>query len=150
MDRGNPQFEFSSTVVIQALSALTLIGVLISSVGAQGLPARIKAKTHSSSSGPDIILHNALVRTMDASLPIAEAVAVSGNRILAVGSNNDILALQVPGTQVFDLGGRTVVPGMIDDHGHRLQQALRDGGPEGVVRGGQKKAPGGDTTVPGV
>ena len=147
MDRGNPQFEFSSTVVIQALSALTLIGVLISSVGAQGLPARIKAKTHSSSSGPDIILHNALVRTMDASLPIAEAVAVSGNRILAVGSNNDILALQVPGTQVFDLGGRTVVPGMIDDHGHRLQQALRDGGPEGVVRAAKELAAEGYTTV---
>ncbi|MBN1176791.1 MAG: amidohydrolase [Dehalococcoidales bacterium] len=66
----------------------------------------------------DIILKNANVITMDAALPAAEAVAVSGDRILAVGGK-DVLELAANGgTKVIDCQGRTVVPGFNDAHLH--------------------------------
>jgi len=66
----------------------------------------------------DLILKSARVYTMDGSRPLAEAVAVLGNRILAVGSNNDLKPLEGPGTQVIDGTGTTVTPGFIDAHSH--------------------------------
>ncbi|MCK5146199.1 hypothetical protein KAR48_05555, partial [bacterium] len=97
--------------------------------------------------GPDIILHNANVITMDDQLPNAQAIAIKSNLISAVGSNVDILSLQTVNTQLFDLQGRTVVPGMIEAHSHLLANALRDDGPEGLVRATQEMAADGYTTV---
>ena len=73
------------------------------------------------SSGPihaDLIIKSARVYTMEGSRPLAEAVAVSGNRIIAVGSNNDLKPLEGPGTQIIDGTGATVTPGFIDAHSH--------------------------------
>ncbi len=67
---------------------------------------------------PDLILRNAQVITIDSRQPAAEAIAIAGDRILAVGSNADIDALAVAGTRKIDLGGSTVVPGFIDGHCH--------------------------------
>ena len=67
---------------------------------------------------PDLILHNGQVITIDPRHPAAEAIAIAGDRILAVGSNADIDALAVAGTRKIDLGGSTVVPGFIDGHCH--------------------------------
>ncbi len=67
---------------------------------------------------PDLILRNGQVITIDPRQPAAEAVAIAGDRILAVGSNADIDALAVAGTKKIDLGGSTVVPGFIDGHCH--------------------------------
>ncbi|OFW27225.1 MAG: hypothetical protein A3H27_02295 [Acidobacteria bacterium RIFCSPLOWO2_02_FULL_59_13] len=66
----------------------------------------------------DLILHNGKILTVDDSFSTAQAVAVTGNTITAVGNNADILKLSAPGTQVIDLRGRTVTPGMIDTHRH--------------------------------
>lgn len=66
----------------------------------------------------DLILHDAKVRTMDDAIGIAEAVAVSGDRILAVGSNEEILALRDAHSRVIDLDGRTLIPGLVDTHLH--------------------------------
>ncbi len=68
----------------------------------------------------DLVLKNAVVHTMDASRPRAEAVATLGSRILAVGAFEDLRDLVGPETRVLDLGGHTVVPGFDDSHAHLL------------------------------
>jgi hypothetical protein len=68
----------------------------------------------------DLVLTNAVVHTVDAKQPRAEAVAVRGNRIVAVGSTAAVQALVGPRTRVLDLRGRTVVPGFDDSHAHLL------------------------------
>src|ERR1051325_2694817 len=67
---------------------------------------------------PDIVLHNGKILTVDDHFSIAEAVAIAGNKIAAVGSNDDVLKLAGPSTLKVDLKGRTVVPGLIDTHLH--------------------------------
>ena len=66
----------------------------------------------------DLVLVNGAVLTVDARDTVAEAVAVSGGRIVAVGTNADIRARAGAATQVVDLGGRAVTPGLIDTHVH--------------------------------
>lgn len=79
---------------------------------------------------PDLILHNGKVVTMDdksnssALGTVVEAVAVRDGKILALGSNSQILALRGPQTRVFDVKGRTVVPGIIDTHSHLFDYAM--------------------------
>jgi len=68
----------------------------------------------------DLVLTNAVVHTVDATRPRAEAVAVRGNRIVAVGSTAEVQAFVGSRTRVLDLGGRTVVPGFDDSHAHLL------------------------------
>lgn len=67
---------------------------------------------------PDRILVNGVVHTMDEARPRAEAVAMTGGRITAVGSDADVLALKGPQTEVIDLQRATVVPGLKESHGH--------------------------------
>lgn len=66
----------------------------------------------------DLVLVNGAVITVDARDTVAEAVAVTGGRIVAVGTNADIRARAGAATQVVDLGGRAVTPGLIDTHVH--------------------------------
>ena len=68
----------------------------------------------------DLVLKNAVVHTVDAKRPRAEAVAIRGNRIVAVGSSGEVQAFVGPKTRVLDLRGRTVVPGFDDSHAHLL------------------------------
>ena len=63
-----------------------------------------------------MILKNARIYTMDGR--VAQAVAIQGETIAKVGSDADMTAWQGPDTKVYDLGGRTVVPGFIDTHTH--------------------------------
>ncbi len=67
---------------------------------------------------PDVILHNGHVITIDPRNPSAEAIAIAGDRVLAVGTNDEIAGLAGSGTRKFDVGGSTVVPGFIDAHTH--------------------------------
>jgi predicted amidohydrolase YtcJ len=69
---------------------------------------------------PDIVIINANIHTMDQSRPIAQAVAVVGNRIVAVGSSNEIKKLAGPQTRVIDAKGQLVLPGFNDAHVHFL------------------------------
>jgi len=66
----------------------------------------------------DLIIRNAHVWTVDASHPEAEAVAVLGDRIVAVGSNTDVDAWRGPKTRVVDAGGKRLLPGFNDAHVH--------------------------------
>lgn len=67
---------------------------------------------------PDRVLVNGVVHTMDEARPRAEAVAITAGRISAVGSSAEVLALKGPRTEVIDLQGATVVPGLKESHGH--------------------------------
>ncbi len=71
----------------------------------------------------DLILTNARVITFDPALPCAEAVAVSGEKILAVGSEQDIANLRKPHTQIIGCRGLSLIPGLIDAHCHLLAAA---------------------------
>jgi predicted amidohydrolase YtcJ len=66
----------------------------------------------------DLIIINATVHTMDATRPAAQALAIIGNRIVAVGSTNEIKNLAGPSTRVIDAHGRLVLPGFNDAHVH--------------------------------
>ena len=67
---------------------------------------------------PDLIVVNAKIYTVDDAQPRAEALAVRGDRFVAVGANADIRAMAGPGTQLIDAHGMTVTPGFIDCHVH--------------------------------
>ena len=58
------------------------------------------------------------MKKIEVSQPSAEAVAIAGDRILAVGATEEMLAHRGPGTQVIDVGGQMVIPGFIEGHGH--------------------------------
>ena len=69
---------------------------------------------------PDLIIVNAAIRTMDEAHPQAEALAIKGNRIAALGSTTEIRALAGAGTRVIDAHQRSVLPGFNDAHVHWL------------------------------
>jgi len=70
------------------------------------------------SSPPDLILYNATVVRVDPPGATARSVAVREDRIVFVGSDDRALALRGPRTRVVDLKGATIIPGLIDAHGH--------------------------------
>jgi predicted amidohydrolase YtcJ len=80
--------------------------------------------TPKSGAAPDLIIHNAKVITVDKDFRVAEAVAVRGDQILEVGSNERILALASDNTTRFDAGGRMVLPGLMDSHVHALGASM--------------------------
>ena len=72
----------------------------------------------------DLVLLDGKIHTMDARRPRASAVAIAGDRFLAVGSDREMQALLAPGGRVVELRGATVVPGFIDAHIHFLSYGL--------------------------
>jgi predicted amidohydrolase YtcJ len=67
---------------------------------------------------PDLVLRNGKIVTLEAAMPVAQAIAISGDRINAIGSDVQIARLMGPKTKVVDLGGRLAIPGFIEGHGH--------------------------------
>ena len=72
---------------------------------------------------PDLILRNGKILTVDKNFSVAQAVAIKGNTIIAVGSNATIGGLAGKGTRTIDLKGATVIPGLRDSHLHALSIA---------------------------
>ncbi|MDE2939610.1 MAG: amidohydrolase [Chloroflexota bacterium] len=73
----------------------------------------------------DIILHGGKILTVDGDDSIQQAVAVRGNRLLAVGSDAEILPLAGPATRSLDLRGHTAIPGIVDIHAHLDREGLK-------------------------
>ncbi len=71
----------------------------------------------------DTVLTNGKIITVDDRFSIAQAVAIRGDRFVAVGSNQDITRLAGPNTRRIDLGGKAVIPGLIDAHAHLMRAA---------------------------
>lgn len=72
----------------------------------------------------DLVIHNARIATMDVKTPSATAVAVHGDRIAALGTDDDILGRVSAGTQRLDARDRRIVPGIIDSHLHVIRGGL--------------------------
>jgi predicted amidohydrolase YtcJ len=85
------------------------------------LLAAAAALLYSQNAAPDIILTGGKIITVDERFSIAQAVAIRGERIAAVGSNQEITQLAGSSTRRIDLRGRAVVPGLIDNHMHLLR-----------------------------
>lgn len=66
----------------------------------------------------DLVLTNGKIITVDDRFTIAQAVAVRGSRVVAVGTNQEIARLAGPNTRRIDLRGKSVIPGLIDNHAH--------------------------------
>ena len=75
---------------------------------------------------PSLILHHGRIVTVDGRFSIAEAVAVTGDRITAVGKNEDILPLKDATTELVDLKGGMVLPGLMDSHSHPVGAATTE------------------------
>lgn len=84
-----------------------------------GAPVALLAQT------ADTIYHNARFVTVDAAFSLVNGLAVKDGRILAAADMAALKPLAGPQTQLVDLGGRTVIPGLIDNHMHFLRDALR-------------------------
>ncbi len=74
----------------------------------------------------DLILLGGKIITVDAALSIHRAMAVKDDRILAVGGDEEIARYKGPNTTVVELGGRVVMPGLIDSHTHATSAAITE------------------------
>ena len=75
--------------------------------------------------GPDLVLMNGRIWTGNEAQPWASAVAISGNKVVAVGETKQLQKLATPKTTVIDLAGKFVMPGINDSHIHFLGSALK-------------------------
>ncbi len=73
----------------------------------------------------DMVLLNGRIVTLDGASSVTEALAITGDRIAATGSSDEIRKRAGPTTKVIDLGGRTVIPGLIDSHIHSIRAGFR-------------------------
>jgi predicted amidohydrolase YtcJ len=87
-------------------------------------PLAAQAQQDRATVGPDLIVVNARVITVDPRQPRAQAFAIKNGRFLAVGSNADIRNLIRTGTPTWDAKGAAIVPGFIDTHNHAVGATL--------------------------
>jgi predicted amidohydrolase YtcJ len=105
------------------ISAL-FIGVMVMMPGCGSADTAMPAAAAVS----DLVLTNGRIYTVDPKQPWAEAIAVQGNEIVFVGSSKDAEKFVGKDTQVADLEGRMVLPGMIDSHLHAILGAVASSG----------------------
>jgi predicted amidohydrolase YtcJ len=102
-----------SKLVRGSCGVLIAAGVVAVLLGQAGPAAQTPA------GGPaSLVLRNGTIITVEDGAPEAKAVAVRGDRIIAVGSEADVQPYIGPGTKVIDLKGATAIPGIIESHGH--------------------------------
>jgi hypothetical protein len=89
------------------------------------LAASSLAATPASSETADRIWSGGTILTMNDAAPRAAAIAERDGRIVAVGSEAEVMALKGPSTRMIDLGGRTLLPGFVDAHGHMMMGGLQ-------------------------
>src|SRR5688572_10866531 len=80
--------------------------------------AGARVATAADAPAANLILHNGKIVTVDKAFAIAQAIAIKDGKIVRVGANADVLAAKGDKTQVIDLEGKTVLPGLIDSHVH--------------------------------
>ncbi len=100
----------------------------------RALPLILLSSLAAFAQAPDVIYFNASIITMAPAHPAAQAVALLGDRFVAAGSNADVLRTAGPNTRKIDLGGKCMVPGIIDTHVHPIGAALSEiDGPVPVI-----------------
>jgi predicted amidohydrolase YtcJ len=93
-------------------------------IGALSIALSAGGSAMSATTPPDIILHNGRITTLDRSNPAPQAVAITAGLFSAVGDSAEILPSAGPGTRVIDLGGKRLIPGLIDNHLHIIRGGL--------------------------
>ena len=88
------------------IRVIPIVLLLLATAGLQPAPA------------PSHIFHTGRIVTVDPAFRTVEAMAIRDGRVVAVGANAEIAKLAGPGTEQVDLGGKTVLPGLIDSHVH--------------------------------
>jgi hypothetical protein len=101
------------TLVGRALLAPIALYLTVASLGAPNI-----ADAAPPAEAADAVFLNGKIVTVDAADSIAQAVAVRNGRILRVGTNAEVEKLKTPQTKVYDLHGKTALPGFIDGHAH--------------------------------
>ena len=99
---------------MKATLTILLIVLLIS------IPMTFSVNADNSLVTPETIIVNATVRTMDPARPTAEAIAILGNRLVAIGTSAEVSKLAGPSTRIIDAKKRLVLPGFNDAHVHFL------------------------------
>ena len=113
-------------LLLKAAGAAGTAGVLSGAVpGAAGAQASLPAPVVAGTGLADLILTNGKIFTVDAAFTVAQALAIAGDRILAVGSDAAMARVSGPTTRVVDLKGKAVIPGITDGHAHMDREALR-------------------------
>jgi predicted amidohydrolase YtcJ len=119
--------EKTRRLLLKAAGAAGAAGVLSAArpdTGAAQGPLQIPARA--GTSAPDLILTNGKIITVDPAFTIAQAIAIAGDRILAVGPDAAMAAMAGPATRIVDLKGKAVIPGITDGHAHMDREALRN------------------------
>jgi predicted amidohydrolase YtcJ len=119
--------EKTRRLLLKAAGAVGAAGVLSAArpdTGAAQAPLQIPARAGTNSA--DLILTNGKIITVDPAFTIAQAIAIAGDRILAVGPDAAVAAMASPATRVVDLKGKAVIPGITDGHAHMDREALRN------------------------
>jgi predicted amidohydrolase YtcJ len=93
-------------------------------IAALTFAAGVAVPAHAQAPAADMVLINGKVITLDGTSSILQAIAIRDGRVLATGSNEDNRRLADTRTNIVDLGGRTVVPGLMDSHIHALRAGL--------------------------
>ncbi|MEQ8268116.1 MAG: amidohydrolase [Parvibaculum sp.] len=123
-------FGASAALTAAALSVLSGNKVNTSASGIAALafaaPRSVSGDTRRSRAAAmgATVYRGGIIRTMNRAQPLAEAIAVGGGRIVAVGSESEVKSQVGPGARIVDLAGRTMLPGFIDCHGHISMTAL--------------------------
>lgn len=107
----------------QFLRGISIVaaGAVLEACALPGSPSpRAPATTAPSGLRPDLVLRNATVLTMDPARPSADAVAIVGDTVVAVGTEAEVMAAAAPNATIVDLGGRVLLPGFNDAHCHRI------------------------------
>jgi predicted amidohydrolase YtcJ len=102
---------FTRKVLVTTIATIVLSGLPIVS-------ARAPIRNEQAATPADLVLTNGRVVTVDEATPEAQAIAVTGDRITALGSSADIKRYVGPGTKVIDVKGQFVMPGFTEGHGH--------------------------------
>ena len=106
-----------------AVGAACVLSTARPNTGAAQAPLQIPARAGTNPA--DLILTNGKIITVDPAFTVAQAIAIAGDRILAVGSDAAMAAMASPATRVVDLKGKAVIPGITDGHAHMDREALR-------------------------
>ncbi|WP_428105328.1 amidohydrolase [Candidatus Binatus sp.] len=109
-DRRLPMHTNATTVAKRLLASVAMVALVV------GAFARIAPAAE-----PDVVYFNGKVVTLDPAGSIVSAVAVKDGKILSVGATDELKKLAGPSTRMVDLGGKTVVPGLIDAHCHPME-----------------------------
>ena len=119
--------EKTRRLLLKAAGAVGAAGVLSAArpdTGAAQAPLQIPARAGTTPA--DLILTNGKIITVDPAFTIAQAIAIAGDRIVAVGPDAAMAAMAGPATRVVDLKGKAVIPGITDGHAHMDREALRN------------------------